>query len=417
MLDAMTLAVVDTTGPRCIYQARPQRKPHGPRTQAPIFKKVDGKWMQYDIPIPVGPIEMNWRKMKPYFAGAVHEDQKPAPGTMKPLDAIAKYEDRDRNIQAIRSSCCCTYHANGGTDHAHKGKTLELETNKQELLRHGVSVREMNASSSDNDDSDDDSIAMSMASTTAYAVNIGTEVLDIPQEMIEDFNLDIKTIEVPVYKSIGEAAPYVSRIDWERYALACTDLHRIGLDLMPDGTVKINSTKRGHNPLGYAGRLKKMLGARTMPELMNDRVRVNHYGAVGSILYGKKSGPTPLRIATSTTTKDTSHDTFGFVPDQSILYTPRETCDHSASLPNQYAKCGRCGEHTGPVEKGPKELGQHWLTTNTEPPEKKLWPITLNEIVTTLRRELRLKPIELDWIDAHPEAYDTLREMGLVSSI
>lgn len=382
MLNAMTLDVVDMTGPRCIYQTRPTR----PTREAKLL----------------GPIEAGWREFKMYFAGPVHPDKKPTPGTTAPLNVIDRFESRADSIQAIRGTCCCSYHANGGTDTPHKGKPLELETNAQELLRHGISVHELDSSSSGNDDNDDDlaaNIADHHLGITPYAVRFGTETITEKVEIVdEDGEERTETITkvVPRYLSMADIAPYVARVNWERFALGCTDLHKISLDRNAEGQTTINSTKWGHNAIGYAPRLKRMLGQRSMAELDNDRARVHHYGYVGSILYGKKSGPTPIRIATSTTTKDTSHDAFGFVPDQSILWTPFE--------------------YEEPKD-GPKELGLDSKASPLEPDEPKLWPITIDEIVTTLRRRLRLKPLELRWIDEHPEVYDRLRELDLVSAL
>ena len=384
VFQAPTLEVVDGDGPRCIFQTRPARPSRDAR--------------------PVGPIEKGWLNYQTYFPGAVREDQKTTPGTVQSLNAMERFIERVETTNWITGTCCCTYHANGGTDAPHRGKTLELETNAQELLRHGISVVEMNSSSRQRGETDDDTIAANIAEDhlgiTPYAVQTGfetiTEEVEITDVDTGEERTEVVSKVVPKYLSLADAAPLMARIAWEEYTIRCTDLHKISLEPAAEGKVTIVSTKRGDNPLSYAGKLKRLLGQRTMPELQNDRARVHHYGAVGSILYGRKSGPAPIHINSSSAKTDTSYDTFGFIPDQSILWTPFE--------------------YEEPKD-GPKELGFDSKASPLEPDEAKLWPITVEEIAATLRRKLRLRPLELRWIDAHPEAYDVLREQGLVSAL
>jgi hypothetical protein len=343
----------------------------------------------------VGPIEEGWINFQPHFKADVVQHELPTIDTIAPEDPFEAYLERAGSIAAARdeqyahlsATQCCRYHANGGTDVRHRGVVRELETVADELARAGISS--FSLSSSPPNASDDDEL----------------EAGNVDGSIIPEVERDSARLNFVPYDPPDPAL--VRRIEWEKYISACGPATRFMLvekdgqttiiatrDRVAQGTVLPIEGKDAPAPeelVSAARKIAKATSGQSITDFLAARERAAFYGGIGSLLYG------------ITKTKG---------------FQPMVTADFADIAPEDFEDDD---EYVG----GPKELGladdeavSPLLTEEqllNEPPEERLWPLSVRDIALTLTRGLRLAKVEEDWLEANPDALGELMDLGLGS--
>lgn len=180
-----SITILDQNNQRCIWQ-RPQRHQHEP--------------------IALGPIETNWRNLVPYFKKPVEERGFVDPiGT---LEDIEKFIARIESLNLLSQYPMAQQAKDAAIQRILAQQEHELSTEVDRFRANGIDAIQM-SSSPDDDDTDFDAAAEHVGHV-AQAIRV-------------------KRDDQYVNLSIDEAAPILRRIEWERYALACSNPIRVWL--------------------------------------------------------------------------------------------------------------------------------------------------------------------------------------------
>lgn len=275
----MTLAILDEAGPACHITtiadmaARPLDlshlpefafSPRAPRPEAAPRLAVHrtnahiGPMVPPTISNPrtlhekriVKPSEECRLQLRSMWDKTPTEYTEPPMGTAPTLEGLGKFLARASEIQAIADT-----------------QFLELPTVGQELAATGLSA--VSLSSSDDDD------------------DIG---LEAPDDIAEHHACRYGT----AYTTM-DLAPMVRLVEREHFFYECGPVHRVRL--IPEGTEVVAEAIGSKLPADLVNemgaRIWKALDYADGETIANDQLRTQHYGVVGSILYGVTKGDHP----------------------------------------------------------------------------------------------------------------------------
>ena len=174
----------------------------------------------------IGPIEANWRKLVPYFKREV----KPR-GFVIPMNALEDEETFIKRVMQLELDLLTEQQARDAIDRVTIEQEKELATVVDILRANGIAGLYMSSS----EDDDDNPAELSEQDATKYGV---------------PFTVGDKTME--------EAAPYLRRIEWERYALACSNPQSV--ILTPEGGA-VENAQYASMPATEVARMGKKLKA------------------------------------------------------------------------------------------------------------------------------------------------------------
>lgn len=292
----------DVLGPVCMYQPRPVRPQR--------------------TPTPVDDREKAWANLKPLSEAKAPIKQT---GFVAPLGALEGLDHFVAKIEAI-NRMQDQQMRDAASHRVIVEADKEMATIIDEFRANGFHAVSLSSSSLDSEDDDLEAanIADHHLKTVPYA--FGIKGYTEPDEF---------GTQRPIYRGLDELAPILRRIDWEKTEAKHGPVVSVILT-DADGVLSITlkqawMAKKIDAPTMKRMALKLIKGAgiTDVETLHNNRAFAEHYGAVGSALYGVHRGPS--------------------VPEQSF--------DDLGA--DEWEKPNANGQ-------GPQELGMHWLNNDLE---------------------------------------------------
>jgi hypothetical protein len=335
---------------------------------SPVRTMWGRAWRPKREPLVLPPSEEGWRQGNLFWDRTVTEHTKPPVGTTPPYEAELRSADED--LRHLITTQCCGYHANGGLDFAHKRTPSELPTVAQELAQLGLP-----SAQSSSDDDDDTSFDVADRNGELFGA-APAWIIKKPSPAINRLAGVAETNTEPVHLGSRQMTALSTRIAWERFAYHCGPVQRYWLTFV-DGNLTAASTERSIEPamVQRLASIAGLLDGRDLEDFKSDNwFARGHYRAIGSFLYGVMKGKHPIASIPSTRRWQVAEDT----------------------------------------EVGPRELGLDALDADSEPTEGALWPVSIEEIIDTLSKGLRLSPIERRWLERPSNALyvRTIKRLG-----
>lgn len=235
----------------------------------------------------LSPIEEGWRNLEIHYKKTpiknVTEFKKP----LKSLDGIERFIKRVQYIMELEDQ----QKRDAATNRVLIEQQLELPDTRDILHSNGLAGSSMSSSE------DDDDSMWEVNNIEKRYHRVATEYNVRGHEEIVGPDGRPVIIETNRKVDIIEMAAIMRRIEWERFALACGPALRVGLVLNEDGTYGATPDENTKGVItveeikDLGQKIKAAVESLGHKEIMVNRANAYHFGYVGSILHGVRTGP------------------------------------------------------------------------------------------------------------------------------